>query len=77
MRPYSIGGCDTTSTTLSYLCWELSRRADTAKKLQVELDTVMPNRKTFPDISTLQNLPYLSAFIKEGLARRHAHCRIL
>ncbi|KAH9179522.1 cytochrome P450 [Lactarius sanguifluus] len=53
-----VGGCDTSSTTLSYLCWELSRRAD---------DTVMPNRKAFPDITTLQNLPYLSAFIKEGL----------
>jgi cytochrome P450 len=74
MCPYSIGGCDTTSTTLSYLCWELSRRADIAKKLQAELDTVMPNRKTFPDISTLQNLPYLSAFIREGLAKLYAYC---
>ncbi|KAH9077004.1 cytochrome P450 [Lactarius deliciosus] len=62
-----VGGCDTSSTTLSYLCWELSRRADVAKKLRAELDTVMPNRKAFPDITTLQNLPYLSAFIKEGL----------
>ncbi|KAH9002282.1 cytochrome P450 [Lactarius hatsudake] len=62
-----VGGCDTSSTTLSYLCWELTRRADVAKKLRAELDTVMPNRKAFPDITTLQNLPYLSAFIKEGL----------
>jgi len=74
MCPYSVGACDTTSTTFSYLCWELSRRADVAKNLRAELDTVMPNRKTFPDISSLQNLPYLSAFIREGLAEFHAYC---
>ncbi|KAI0303911.1 cytochrome P450 [Russula brevipes] len=62
-----IGACDTTSTTLSYLCWELSRRADIAGKLQVELDTAMLDCKTLPDISILQELPYLSAFVKEGL----------
>ncbi|KAI0254878.1 cytochrome P450 [Lactifluus subvellereus] len=62
-----IGGCDTTSTTLSYLCWELSRRSDIAKKLQAELDTAMPDCKTLPDISILRDLPYLSAFVKEGL----------
>jgi hypothetical protein len=62
----SIGACDTTSTTLSYLCWELSRRPDILGKLQAELDTVMPDCRTFPDISILQDLPYLSAFVKEG-----------
>jgi cytochrome P450 len=62
----SIGACDTTSTTLSYLCWELSRRADIAGMLQVELDTAMLDCKTLPDISILQELPYLSAFVKEG-----------
>jgi hypothetical protein len=62
----SIGGCDTSSTTLSYLCWELSRRADILGKLRAELDTVMSDCKTFPDISILQGLPYLNAFVKEG-----------
>jgi hypothetical protein len=65
----SVGACDTTSTTLSYLCWELSRRADIAGKLQAELDMVIHDSKTFPDISILQDLPYLSAFVKEGLFR--------
>jgi cytochrome P450 len=63
---YSIGACDTSSTTLSYLCWELSRRSDVARKLQAELDTNMSDCKTLPDISILQGLPYLTAFIKEG-----------
>lgn len=69
MRFFSVGACDTTSTTLSYLCWELSRRVDIAGKLQAELDAVIHDCKTFPDISILQDLPYLSAFVKEGLAR--------
>ncbi|KAI0311778.1 cytochrome P450 [Amylostereum chailletii] len=62
-----VAACDTTSTTLAYLCWELTRRADISKKLQAELDAAMPNSKTIPDISVLQELPYLTAFIKEGL----------
>jgi cytochrome P450 len=69
----SIGACDTTSTTLSYLFWELSRRADIAGKLQAELDAVIHDCKTFPDISILQDLPYLSAFVKEGLPRLHIY----
>ncbi|THH19482.1 hypothetical protein EW146_g1686 [Bondarzewia mesenterica] len=62
-----IAGSDTTSTTLSYLCWELSRRSDIVKKLQLELDTAMADSTAIPDISVLQQLPYLNAFIKEGL----------
>ena len=68
-RSPSVGACDTTSTTLSYLCWELSRRADIAGKLQAELDAVIHDCKTFPDISVLQDLPYLNAFVREGLPR--------
>ena len=36
------------------------------KKLQHELDEAMPDSHTIPDITTLQRLPYLNAFIKEG-----------
>ncbi|KAL0950331.1 hypothetical protein HGRIS_010302 [Hohenbuehelia grisea] len=64
---HMIAGSDTTSTSLSYFFWELSRRADIMKRLQAELDDAMPDRRSIPDISTLQRLPYLNAFIKEGL----------
>ncbi|KAF9463724.1 cytochrome P450 [Collybia nuda] len=64
---HMIAGSDTTSTSLSYFFWELSRRADILKKLQSELDEAMPNTRVIPDISVLQELPYLGAFIKEGL----------
>ncbi|EIW76509.1 cytochrome P450 [Coniophora puteana RWD-64-598 SS2] len=64
---HMIAGSDTTSNTLSYMFWELSRRPDVMIKLQNELDAVMPDSRAIPDISTLQKLPYLNAFLNEGL----------
>ena len=61
-----MAGSDTTSTTITYLFWELSRRPDIMKKLQTELDEVMTDSRVVPDISVLQQLPYLNAFMKEG-----------
>lgn len=63
---YRIAGIDTTSTSLSYFLWELSRRPEIASRLQDELDEVMHDPKAIPDMSILHNLPYLNAFIKEG-----------
>jgi len=62
----SMAGTDTTSTTITYLLWELTRRPDIVKRLQSELDTVMPDGKVLPDISVLHELPFLNAFLKEG-----------
>ncbi|KAJ3570031.1 hypothetical protein NP233_g4668 [Leucocoprinus birnbaumii] len=62
-----IAGSDTSSISLSYFFWELSRRPDILKKLQAEVDEVMTDSRAIPDISVLQELPYLNAFIKEGL----------
>ena len=36
-------------------------------KLQHEIDEVMPDSRVIPDLSLLQELPYLNAFLKEGL----------
>lgn len=63
-----VAGSDTTSTSLSYFFWELSRRVDIMKKLQAEVDDAMPDTGVVPDIAILQELPYLNAFIKEGLS---------
>ncbi|KAI0317394.1 cytochrome P450 [Amylostereum chailletii] len=62
-----IAGTDTTSTTLSYLFWELSRRPDISKKLHAELDSALPDGHRIPDINVLYSLPYLNAVIKETL----------
>ncbi|TFK24714.1 cytochrome P450 11B1 [Coprinopsis marcescibilis] len=62
-----IAGSDTSSTTISYILWELSRRPDIVSKLQTELDEAMPDARLIPDISVLQELPYFNALIKEAL----------
>ncbi|KAH8825838.1 cytochrome P450 [Flagelloscypha sp. PMI_526] len=62
-----VAGSDTSSASLSYFCWELSRRPDIVQKLRSELDEVLHDETAVPDILSLQNLPYLNAFVKEGL----------
>ncbi|TFY67885.1 hypothetical protein EVG20_g3788 [Dentipellis fragilis] len=66
-----IAGVDTSSVTLSYLCWELSRRPDIVRHLRTELEHAMAavglEPATALETSTLFKLPYLNAFVKEGL----------
>ncbi|KIY46145.1 cytochrome P450 [Fistulina hepatica ATCC 64428] len=64
---HMIAGADTSSTTLSYWFWELSRRPDIVKRLRAEVDEVMHDTMMIPDISVLMKLPYFNAFVKEGL----------
>ncbi|CCM00466.1 uncharacterized protein FIBRA_02499 [Fibroporia radiculosa] len=61
-----VAGVDTSSTTLSYLFWEISRRPDIMQRLQAELDEAMPDRRVIPDFGILSKLPYLNAFMREG-----------
>jgi cytochrome P450 len=51
---------------MTYFLWELSRNPEVSKKLQAEIDTAMPDAGVIPDLSALQELPYLAAFIQEG-----------
>ncbi|KAJ7074029.1 cytochrome P450 [Mycena amicta] len=62
-----IAGTETTSTALSYFFWQLSCSPDILRRLQSEVDLAMPDRRAIPDLSVLQSLPYLNAFISEGL----------
>jgi hypothetical protein len=62
-----VAGADTSSITLSFCFWELSQRADIKKKLQIELDEAMLDPRFIPDISILQQLPYMNAFVTEGM----------
>ncbi|KAI0036316.1 cytochrome P450 [Vararia minispora EC-137] len=62
-----VAGVDTSSTAISYTLWELSRRPDIIRKLRAEIDSVMHDPKTIPDISVLNSLSYLTAVIKETL----------
>lgn len=69
---HSMAGTDTTSISMTFFLWELSRRPDIVMKLRAELDDVMPDPKVLPDIGALTELPYLNAFLREGM--RHDFC---
>lgn len=81
LNTFSVAGSDTSSTTITYILWELSRRPDILSKLQSELDEAMVDSKAIPDISILNELPYLNAVVKEGTpnernqSRTHADAR--
>ncbi|KAI0089355.1 cytochrome P450 [Irpex rosettiformis] len=62
-----VAGVDTSSLSLAYMFWELSRRRDITQRLQAELDDAMTDKKVIPDINALMRLPYLNAFIKEAM----------
>ncbi|KAJ6625221.1 cytochrome P450 [Mycena sp. CBHHK59/15] len=64
---HMVAGTDTMSISLSYFLWELTRRHDIMRKLQHEIDTIMPDPSAIPDIKVLNGMEYLNAFIKEGL----------
>ncbi|KAF7343238.1 hypothetical protein MVEN_01755200 [Mycena venus] len=64
---HMVAGTDTTSISLSYFLWELTRRQDILRKLRDEIDAVMPDPSATPDIKILNGMEYLNAFIKEGL----------
>lgn len=67
-RSLILAGSDTTAITLSYIAWLISRSPSVRSRLQTELATVMPDPTTLPgDLSTLENLPYLSACIHETM----------
>lgn len=61
------GGTETTSWTLAVITYYLLTQPDTLKKLTKELRTVVDDPKSLPSWSTLEQLPYLSAVLTEGL----------
>lgn len=56
-----FGGTDTTSCTLTYAMWELSRKPVVAAKLFEEVSTVITSRDfdALPQDEVLAELPYL------------------
>ncbi|KAJ7264650.1 cytochrome P450, partial [Mycena rebaudengoi] len=61
-----LAGSEPMSATLAYFLWEISHTLP-LHKLRVEIDSIMPDPVVIPDLTVLQELPYLTAFIQEGL----------
>ena len=63
----SIAGTETTSWTLSVLFFYLLTTPHVLTKLREELMTNFPEKSTMPSLTEVEQLPYLSAVISEGL----------
>ncbi|KAG8865168.1 hypothetical protein FRB96_000057 [Tulasnella sp. 330] len=67
---HTIAGVETSSTTLTYMMYNLARYPAILAQLREEIDPLMhgeEGRHQIPDILVLNNLPYLNAFYKESM----------
>lgn len=62
-----IAGTLTTASALSYTLFSLLSQPSLLRRLRSELETAIPNPKRIPQLATLEQLPFLTACIKEGL----------
>ncbi|XP_078521131.1 cytochrome P450 3A21-like [Lissotriton helveticus] len=63
---FILAGYETTSTTLSFLSYNLATHPDVQRKLQQEIDTLLPN-KAPPTYDALMQMEYLEMAINETL----------
>ncbi|EHB00903.1 Cytochrome P450 3A13 [Heterocephalus glaber] len=63
---FIFGGYETTSSALSFVMYELATHPDVQKKLQQEIDTVLPN-KTPATYDALVQMEYLDMVVNETL----------
>ncbi|KAK8139346.1 cytochrome P450 [Apiospora sp. TS-2023a] len=62
-----VAGRDTTTSVLTYLFFELSRRPDTVQKLREEIAALPAEAQDRPTWEQLKNMAYLQMAIKEAL----------
>ncbi|KAF2100056.1 putative cytochrome P450 [Rhizodiscina lignyota] len=60
-------GANTTAHTLKYVTFQLLNNPDILHKLMEELVDAIPDPSVIPPVSSLEQLPYLSAIIQEAL----------
>ncbi|XP_035577947.1 cytochrome P450 3A12-like [Zalophus californianus] len=63
---FIIAGYETTSTSLSFLVYELATHPDVQQKLQEEIDATFPN-KALPTYDALLQMEYLDMVLNESL----------
>ncbi|KAH8705781.1 cytochrome P450 [Talaromyces proteolyticus] len=62
-----VAGSDTSGTTLTYALYHISSNSKIKERLTEELRKAMPTLDTTPALLKLEQLPYLSACVKESL----------
>ena len=64
---FLLAGHETSSFTLSMVCYHLATSCDVQDKLQREIDSVWTDEDTMPSYKTVHELPYLDMVISEAL----------
>ena len=64
---FTGAGSETTARTLATILYYLTTNTSCLEKLKAELDSAMPDPSNLSSWSQLEQLPYLSAVIQEGL----------
>jgi cytochrome P450 len=62
-----VAGTDTTASTLVQATWGVLNNSRVLKTLKGELRSAIPDKNQMDDWTTLENLPYIRAVIKESL----------
>lgn len=62
-----LAGTLTTATALAEISFHLLEQPDEMRKLKAELSAAIPDPSQLPPVAKLEQLPYLTAIIKEGL----------
>lgn len=62
-----LGGTETSSTTIEWAMTELIRNPESMKMVQAEIRRVVSDNKGYINETTIENLKYLKAVIKETL----------
>lgn len=60
-------GTDTTATTLKIITFYLSKNPSMLQKLRAELGSIQPIPQSVPRLQQLEQMPYLTSIILEGL----------
>lgn len=66
-RTAVLAGTLTTATTLSEITYHLLSQPEELRTLKEEIKTVITDTADIPPVAKLEQLPYLSAIVKEGL----------
>ncbi|UPK95576.1 hypothetical protein LCI18_006511 [Fusarium solani-melongenae] len=62
-----VAGSDTSATSMAVAVLEIISHPSIEKRLVEELDAAIPDKDNLPSIKSLENIPYLTACVKEGI----------
>lgn len=66
-----LAGIETTKAIMVTACFWVLQKPEVKEQLRKELEAAISDPFDMPSLSSLQNLPYLSAVVQEGIRNRN------